>query len=80
MCVCVCSFYFDCKRLQAGREFDYGVGELLGAVAKLRIATVSFVTSVCPSAWNNSAPTAQIFMKFDISIFFEILLRKLKFD
>jgi hypothetical protein len=32
--------------------------------------TISFVMSVCPSvhpsAWNNSAPTGQIFMKFDI--------------
>jgi hypothetical protein len=31
----------------------------------------SFVTSVCPSAWNNSAPTGRIFMKFDIWEFFE---------
>ena len=31
---------------------------------------LGFVVSVCPSvrlsAWNNSAPTKQIFMKFDI--------------
>ena len=33
---------------------------------------------VCPSvAWNNSAPTGRIFMKFDI--FFESLSRKFKF-
>ena len=30
------------------------------------------------SAWNNSVPTGQIFMKFDISIFFRIS-RKFKF-
>jgi hypothetical protein len=39
---------------------------LFVAFAKLRKATISFVTSVCPSAWNNSAPTGLILMKFDI--------------
>jgi hypothetical protein len=34
---------------------------------------------MCLSAWNNSAATGQIFMKFDIRVFFEDLLRKLKF-
>jgi hypothetical protein len=40
----------------------------LGAFAKLRKATISFVMSVrpCPSAWNNSAHTGRIIMKFDI--------------
>jgi hypothetical protein len=33
----------------------------------------------CPSRCNNSASTGQIFMKFDILIFFENLSRKLKF-
>jgi hypothetical protein len=33
---------------------------LFGAFAKLLKATVGFVTSVCPSAWNNSAPTGFI--------------------
>jgi hypothetical protein len=44
--------------------------------AKLRKATVSFTISPCPSTCNNSAPTRQIFMKLDISVFFEKLLRK----
>jgi len=35
--------------------------------------------SVRLSAWNNSAATARIFMKFDISLFSENLLRKYKF-
>ena len=39
----------------------------LGVFAKLQKANVSFVMSVClyvhPSAWNNSAPTGQIYMK-----------------
>jgi hypothetical protein len=46
-----------------------------GTFAELRKETVSFVMSVCPSAWNNSAPTGRIFMKLK---FFENLSRKLK--
>ena len=42
----------------------------LGAFAKLRKATISFVMSVRPSfclyAWNNSAPTGRISVKFAI--------------
>ena len=39
---------------------------LLGDFAILRKATISFVMSVCPSAWNNSTPNARISIKFDI--------------
>jgi hypothetical protein len=39
---------------------------ILGAFANLRQATINFVMFVRPSAWNNSAPTKRIFMKFDI--------------
>ena len=49
-----------------------------GAFAKLRKAIISFM-SVRPSAWNNSAPTGQIFMKFGIWVFFENLWIKFKF-
>jgi hypothetical protein len=46
----------------------------LGAFAKLRKAIMSFVMSVrlsvLLSAWNNSAPTGRIVMKFDIWAFF----------
>jgi hypothetical protein len=35
--------------------------------------------SICPSAWNHSAPTGQIVMKFYIWVFFKNLSRKLKF-
>ena len=34
---------------------------------------MSVCLSVCPSAWNNSAPTGRIFMKFDIWVLFEIV-------
>ena len=44
--------------------------DFLDTFAKLRKVTISFVMSVSPpvclSAWNSSAPTGQIFIKFDI--------------
>ena len=51
---------------------------LLGACSKLRTATISCNISVrlpacllfCQSAWNNSAPTGWIFIKFNIWVFF----------
>jgi len=56
---------------------------ILSAFAKLLKATISFVISFHPSvylsAWNNSALTARIFMKFCTWIFFETLSRKSKF-
>ena len=48
--------------------------------AKLRKANIHRVSlSIRLSAWNNSAPTGRIFMKFCIWIFFESLSRKFKF-
>jgi hypothetical protein len=49
-----------------------------GAFARLRKMTISFVMLVCPFAWNNSAPTGRIFMKFCIWVFIENLSWKLK--
>ena len=46
---------------------------------KFRKATISFITSVCSSTWNNLAPIWQIWMKFAISVCFENLSRKFKF-
>jgi hypothetical protein len=49
----------------------------------LRKTTISFVMSVrthaFSSTWNNLAPTAWIFMKLDIWVFFENLSRKFNF-
>jgi hypothetical protein len=42
---------------------------VLGALAKLRKATISFVMSVCPSAWKNSAPTEWNFMTLGLEYF-----------
>ena len=54
--------------------------ELLGAFANFPTATISLrhvCPAVFPSAWNNSASTRRILMKFDIRAYFEkkILLR-----
>jgi hypothetical protein len=45
----------------------------------LREVTISFVMSVCPSAWNNLAPTGLMFMKFDTQVLFESQSRLFKF-
>jgi hypothetical protein len=37
----------------------------LEACAKLRLASIRFFVSVCPSAWNILVPTVQILVKFD---------------
>jgi hypothetical protein len=34
--------------------------------AMLRKETISFLMSVCRSEWNNSDPTGEIFLKYDI--------------
>jgi hypothetical protein len=48
---------------------------------KLGEVTFIFVMSVRPSspAWNNSAPTGRILVKFDVWIFYENLSTKFKF-
>ena len=72
-----------CAKLSGAASYNASLCSFLGAVAELRKATLSFVmpvsSSVRLSAWNNSAPTGRIFMKFDIWIFFESLSRKFKF-
>ena len=50
----------------------------LGAFAKLRKATISFVMSVCPSAWNNSNPIGRILIKLDISAFIRKSVEKIQ--
>ena len=55
---CVCIYVCVCVRTY--------MCMFLGAFAKLRKVTVSFVMPVCPSACKNSAPTGRILMKLDI--------------
>jgi len=45
-----------------------------------KVLLASSWLSVRPPAWKNSPSTAQIFMKFDIWVFFEILSRKFYFQ
>jgi len=54
------------------------VQPFLGVFAKLQVA-LGFVLSVHLSAWNSSASTGWIFMKFDILALFENLSRKFNF-
>jgi ABC-type Zn uptake system ZnuABC Zn-binding protein ZnuA len=46
---------------------NHTASNFLGALAKLRNASISFVMSVRLSAQNKSSPTKRIFMKFHIS-------------
>jgi hypothetical protein len=49
-----------------------------GTFIKLRKATISVVTSVRQSAWNNSAPSGGIFIKVHIWVFFEKSVQKIQ--
>jgi hypothetical protein len=57
-------FYNNIHDTRLGKSYDNRV-YILGTIAELRKATSSFVMSICPSAWNNSAPNGRILMKFD---------------
>jgi hypothetical protein len=62
---------------------DYGLphpfDSFLGAFCKISKVTLHFVTSVCPSAWNNALLTGRILTKFGILVFsLENLSRKFK--
>ena len=43
------------------------------------VKSFNFITSVCPSAWNNWAPTGRILLKFGIWLLLENVWRKFKF-
>ena len=49
---------------------------VFGEFSKYLKAITSFDMSVCPSAWNNLAPTGRIFMKFGIRGFFSNIRRE----
>jgi len=51
------------------KRFDSKKIPFLDANAKLLKSTINIVMSVRPSAWNNSAPSERIFMKYDIGVF-----------
>jgi hypothetical protein len=62
------------QRITFHISFIFHTKPLLDAFAKFRKATISCVMpmSVCPTTWNNSAPTGRIFVNFDIWILFPI--------
>jgi hypothetical protein len=69
--VCVCVHVYGIFHIAHISPFPF-----LGALAKLRKATISFVMaylSVLPSACNSSAPTRRIVMKVCVLVFFENL-------
>jgi len=70
-------------RLELRGWISERANKFLDAFAKLPKAAISYVISVCPShrpsAWNNWDPTGRIFLKFNISVFLENLLKNLKF-
>ena len=57
------SFLFV-RRIHKIAKSDYWASSCLSVRPTVRL---SVCLSACPSAWNNSAPTRLIFMKFDIS-------------
>lgn len=68
-----CDFLYVEWRRMSRSACVSGVYAFWGAFIKLRKVTAFICPSVCPSAWNNSAPTRWIFMKFDIrGIFSEV--------
>ena len=58
-----------------------GIFRFLGALAKLRKETISFVVSVCLFRLqeNNSVLTERIFMKFDILLIFRKSVEKIQY-
>ena len=56
---------------ESGREIKKRLAGILGAFAKLALSDREIY--VWPYAWNYSAPSGRIFMKFDISVFFKNL-------
>jgi len=65
--------------MEGSRFLQNGKTTFLGVFAKLWKSSISFVMSVRLSTLNNTDPTGRIYMKFDISVFFENLLKKFSF-
>jgi hypothetical protein len=65
-------------KLELGELWTETHLHFLGAFTELRKATLSFPFSVLQSAWNSSAPTGRIFIKFYIWYFFENLQKKIQ--
>ena len=75
---CVIEMQQNLKLMPIFRSVCEIVISSLLALSCLSIS-LSVRPSVPPSAWNNSASTGGIFMKFNIRLFFEDLSRRFKF-
>jgi len=64
--LCVVVFTVLRETYVEGLLENVSIHVILGAFAKLRKVTISFVTPVRLFAWNSSVPTGRIFMKVDI--------------
>jgi hypothetical protein len=69
----LCTVQFVVLSVTTVSQIFFSATRFLGAFAKFEKATTSFVLSVrpsvCPSAWNSSAPSGRILMKFGVSVF-----------
>jgi hypothetical protein len=94
VCVCVClSVYLSVDSTAVTSAYDLcETGSLIGTKSTVlsvsvfrrvhKIAKSDYwlrhVCLVSPSAWNSSAPTGRVLIKFNIGVFFEHLLRKIQ--
>ena len=70
----LCDFYYNIY-LHYYLHYRFIDFRRVGKNREIRLLSLSCLSlSLCPSAWNNWAPIGQIFMKFDIAVFFENLL------
>jgi len=67
----------DLKKLHDCLNF-HSIPPFFGRVHKIAKTTISFVISVCPSAWINSAPTGQTLVKFGNGDIFRKFVDKIK--
>jgi hypothetical protein len=65
-CFYSCDYRATLKSVTFFLQDRYIITEILDAFAEFCKAAISFVVSVFPSAWNNSAPTGRILMKLGI--------------
>jgi hypothetical protein len=70
------------RRVRKIAKSDYYLHHVSQSVSQSVCLSVypSVCLCICRSAWNNSAPTGRIVMKFDIWVFFENLWGKIQFS
>jgi hypothetical protein len=69
--VCVAPLKDEQVMLETCRGLWFSINWTKSASRWFHYTDLTVCHSVCPSAWNNSDPNERIFIKFDISVFFE---------